>query len=329
MCGIEQIRKAFACLIDSSLKNKNVAQAPYCWSRFIAGDLLFVGRPGRASGEGDLIDGGLRNRGEIMNTNNLAGMCAGLLFSAVLGGCGGGGDSGSGSASDMPPTIQAVYEGTFSGGTFDGLAHQTFVLDNYQVYAFYGFPINGLVATGFLQGDGTLSNGSFSSNNLKDFSVTGTVQSGTLSASYNQGVSLNGSITSGPTTSTFTGVPLKSSQYNFNTAANPANISGTWSVKDMNADDVTVTIAANGTLNGTFSTGPSATCSFSGTMTPRASGKNVFDLALTFGSAPCALATVQISGVAIEYRLPNGKQQFIVAGTDTTRTTGAAFLGTR
>jgi hypothetical protein len=266
-----------------------------------------------------------------MNINNLAGTCAGLLFSAVLGGCGGGGgDSGSGSTSDMPPTVQAVYVGTFSGGApFDGLAHQTFVLDNEQFYTFYGIANNGLIAIGFLQGDGTLSNGSFSSTNLKDFSITGTVKSGTLSASYNRGVSLNGSITSGTTTSAFTGVPLKSSLYNFNIAANLANISGTWSVKDMNADDVTVTIAANGTLNGTFSTGLSNGCSFSGTMTPRASGKNVFDLALTFGSAPCALAAVPISGIAIEYHLPGGKQQFIVAGTDTARTKGAAFLGTR
>jgi hypothetical protein len=262
-----------------------------------------------------------------MNINNLAGMCAGLLFSAVLGGCGGGGgDSGSGSASVMPPTIHAVYDGTFSGGTFDGLAHQTFVLDNYQIYAFYGFPVNGLVATGFLQGDGTLSNGSFSSHNLKDFSVNGTVQSGTLSASYNQGVGLNGSIT-GPTTSTFTGVPLTSSLYNFNTAANPENISGIWTLTDMQGATVAMTI----TLSGTFS-GSSAGCSFNGTMTPRASGKNVFDLALTFDVAPlCTLAVagVQISGVALEYRLSDGKQQFIVAGTDTARTIGAAFLGTR
>jgi hypothetical protein len=268
-----------------------------------------------------------------MNINNLAGMCAGLLFSAVLGGCGGGGDSGSGSTPAMPPTIHAVYEGTFSGGgTFDHLAHQTFVLDNDQFYTFYGIPSNGLVAIGFLQGDGTLSNGSFSSTNLKDFSVTGTVQSGSLSASYNPGVSLNGSITSGADTFTFTGAPLRSSLYNFNIAAKPENISGTWSLKDMHADDVTVNIAANGTLNGTFLSGPSIGCLFSGTMTPRASGKNVFDLALTFGPAPCALAAVQISGVALEYRLSGGsggKQQFIVAGTNTARTTGAAFLGTR
>jgi hypothetical protein len=268
-----------------------------------------------------------------MNINNLASTCAGLLFAAVLGGCGGGGgggngDSSSGSGLRLGPGPFALgIHGTY-GGTFSNtLAHQTFVLDNEQFYTFYGISSNGeLVATGFLQGDGTLSNGSFSSQNLRDFSTTGTVNSGSLSASFNPGASFNGSYTSGTSTTAFASVPLTTSLYNFDTAANLANITGAWTVKDMQGFDFNVTITASGTL-----TGSSGACSINGTVTPRASGKNVFELALTFGPAPCPsqLAGVPINGVALEYVLANGRRQLVLAGTDTGRTKGAALLGRR
>jgi hypothetical protein len=271
-----------------------------------------------------------------MNIKNRTGTCAALIFSAILSGCGGGGGgaaagedlspgSGSGPANSILaviPGIHGIHVGTFS----NGLSHATFVLDNEQFYTMYGIPFNGdLAAIGFLQGDGTLSNGSFSSTNLRDYSTTGAVQSGSLSASFNPGVSLNGSITSGTSTLTFTSVPPQGSPYNFNTAANPAKIIGAWSLKDMQGYAVAMDVAADGSFTGSSSTG----CAFNGTMTPRASGKNVFDLALMFGHAPCALPGVPISGIGLEYLLADGRQQFVVAGANPTRTAGIAFLGTR
>ena len=67
----------------------------------------------------------------------------------------------------------------------------------------------------------------------------------------------------------------------------------------------------------------------SGSLTPRTSGKNVFNLAVTFGPAPCYLPNKNANGIAITYALTNGKSQFVAAVIDDTRTYGAAIVGSR
>ncbi|HEU0189448.1 MAG TPA: hypothetical protein VFQ97_05570 [Gallionella sp.] len=85
-----------------------------------------------------------------------------------------------------------------------------------------------------------------------------------------------------------------------------------------------MTIATNGSF-----TGSSGGCLFSGTFTPRASGKNIFDFTTTFGAAPCTLPGQTATGIAINYLLANGTRQFVVAGVDTGRTVGTAVFGVR
>jgi hypothetical protein len=271
-----------------------------------------------------------------MRINKTTSIFAGFLVSALLTGCGGGGGGGDGrggvsgsnndkgdygAGADTAPGIHGIHVGSLS----NGMAHTTFVLDDEEFYILYGVPTNGqLFTTGFFQGDGALSNGSLSSPNVRDFSMTGTVKSGSLSASFNPGVSLNGSVTSGSTTLTFTSAPLANSPYNFHTAAKPANLAGAWGITGMQGTAVVLNIGTNGSF-----TGSEGGCSISGTMTPRASGKNVFDLALTYGPAPCGSPGESIIGVALEYILAGGRQQLVVAGADSTRPTGAVFLGTR
>jgi hypothetical protein len=70
-------------------------------------------------------------------------------------------------------------------------------------------------------------------------------------------------------------------------------------------------------------------CAFSGTITPRASGKNVYDVSLKFGAAPCALANQTATGVAVTYLLTNGKRQLIALTVDSTRTYGVGAFGNR
>lgn len=257
-----------------------------------------------------------------MNPKNLVVFAGSTLLSLFLVGCGGGGSS-----SSTPAPVTSSGEGVYEGSISNGRIHNTLVLENDQFFTLYGNAIagGGLAVTGFIQGNGKSNNGNFTSTDLKDFFANGTVVSGSLSASYTAKTSLNGSVTEGSSTVTFTGTsPLKNSLYVYEKAANLANIVGAWSLFDLQGSSTALNIVSNGAFTGT-----SNGCSFSGTLNPRASGKNVFDLALTFGAAPCRLAGQAANGIAVEYPLSNGTRQLLIAGTNATRTNGTALLGVR
>jgi hypothetical protein len=252
-----------------------------------------------------------------MKKNKLA--AAGTLaVAAILAGCGGGGDS---SSPDTASSAEGVYQGTISNGA----EHNTLVLENGQYYSMYGRTIDGVYYVyGFLQGTGTSNNGSFTSTDLKDFYYTDAVFSGSLSASYRPDVSFNGSITEGGSTVTFTGAPVQDSLYNYKTPANLANIVGPWNMNSLQGSAVALHVASSGAF-----TGSSDGCTFSGTIQPRASGKNVFNVSLRFGAAPCVLPGQSANGIGFEFLLANGQRQFIMAGANATRDRGTLFLGAR
>jgi hypothetical protein len=247
------------------------------------------------------------------------------VLSSVLVGCGGGGGGGTPAAS-APITPASTAEGVYAGTISNGKTHNTLVLENDQVYVMYGTTVNGgIMVSGFLQGNGKSNNGTFTASDMRDYSPSaGTSPNFSLSATYVKNTSFNGTTTDGTTTISFTGGPLQNSLYNYNTAANVANIVGTWSVTDLAGKPVVLNIGASGSF-----TGSTSGCTFSGTLKPRASGKNVFDAVATFGLAPCLLPGQTVSGIALEYPLAGGGRQLIIAGTDALRNNGAAFLGAR
>lgn len=251
-----------------------------------------------------------------------------MVFSALGAGCGGGGgaSTSTGSAAPAPaPVISAGAEGVYEGSISNGRSHTTLVLENDQFFTLYGSAIagGGMAVSGFIQGAGKSSNGSFSSTDMKDFLPDGSSVAGSLSASYVPKASFNGSVTENASTVTFTGASLQSSSYTYDMAANQADIVGAWSMIDLQGSSVILNIATSGALAGSVSG-----CSFTGRISPRASGKNIFDVALTFGPSPCRLAGQAASGIAVEY-LSSGKRQFVIAATDTARASGTAFLGQR
>lgn len=252
-----------------------------------------------------------------MKTDTALGLGVALLSSAILSGCGGGG--GGSASSPATASVEGAYLGTIS----NGLEHNTVVLDDGQYYTLYGTTTSGgFAAAGFIQGSGQANNGSFSSSNLRDYFASGQVQSGTLSASYTA-TSLNGSVTEGSSTVTFTGAPIDVAVFNYNSAANLASITGSWNLTSIQNESVSVNIAANGTFSAF-----AGACSITGAITPRASGKNVFNVTQTFGSA-CALPGQSASGIALTYLLTNGKRQLIVAETTASRANGTLLFGVR
>lgn len=248
------------------------------------------------------------------------------MLSLVLVGCGGGGGgSGTSVAEPVPIVPPTTAEGVYAGTISNGKSLNALILENDQIYVMYGTMVNGnLMVSGFIEGNGKSNNGSFSASDMRDFSPNGTSPNFSLSASYVKNTSFNGTTTDGSTTISFTGGPLQNSLYNYNTAANIANIVGAWTVTDLAGTPVALNISASGSF-----TGSTSGCAFTGTIKPRASGKNVFDAVATFGAAPCLLPGQTVSGIALEYPLAGGGRQLIIAGTDALRNNGAAYLGAR
>jgi hypothetical protein len=253
-----------------------------------------------------------------------------ITVSALLGGCGGGGGGkggGGGSAAEgsaSPATANAA-QGTYQGTASNGSTHDIIVLDNGQYYSIYGYALAGRsIVAGLLQGTGQANNGTFTSTDLKDFDYNARVRPGSLSASYKPGVSFNGSVTGGSRSTTFTGAVHDSSLFNYNTPAKPADIAGDWNTSSLTGSRYALNIAAGGLLTGTGASG----CSIKGTATPRGS-KNVFDVALTFGGAPCPMPNQSTTGIAISYVVSSGKRQLILAGVDGPRNNALVLFGDR
>jgi len=226
-------------------------------------------------------------------------------------------------ASNTTGTAEGAYTGsTTNGSSFD---FDSVVLEDGSYYILYGIRSNGVMTVlGFTQGNGTSSNGGFSSANMNDFTASGTVLNGTLSATYSAN-SLGGSATEGGVTSTFLGTTPLNSVYVYNTLAKLTDITGAWALIDMQGGaSISVNIAADGS----FITS-SGGCTSTGTLTPRPSGKNIFNFTTTFGAFPCKLPGQTATGIAIDFLLADGSRQFIAAGSNTVRTAGTAIFGTR
>lgn len=244
---------------------------------------------------------------------------------SLLAACGGGGSSAAPATVTAPAVQPVVAEGAYSGTFSNGGEHFTLVLDDHQMYSIYGTSTAGVFGlNGFLQATIQTSGATLTSSDVKDATNTGQLITGSLSATYSAGVSLNGTLTEGSSTVTFTSAPLVATVYDYKQAARIDDIVGQWDLTSLNNYPVSLTIGAAGELMGT-----SGGCSLQGSIKPRASGKHVFDTTVTFGPAPCVLPGQTLSGIAIDYRLNNGKRQLLIAGLSADRKSSGAFVGMR
>lgn len=248
-----------------------------------------------------------------------------FLASAVLAGCGGG---SSPSVVVAPLVITASAEGVYAG-TLTGSKSSAFemlVLENGDFWSLYGtLTASVFNIAGFVQGSGTSDNGKFTSANTKDFGFAPAL-AGTANATYDPiAKTILGTVNATAGTVTFSGAPIPGSLYNYSAPASLTTVAGSWSTTSLSGEGVSLTIAPNGAFTANSALG----CQFSGTVVPRPSGKNVFNVALTFGAAPCALPGQAGAGIALAYPLSSGKTQLLVTVTDSTRTYGSAVFGTR
>jgi hypothetical protein len=116
----------------------------------------------------------------------------------------------------------------------------------------------------------------------------------------------------------------------YDQAASLANLAGTytgWAVTGATAaQTATVAVDVNGNISSSFVSG-NLTCATSGTASVRASGKNVFNLQLTFTGNYCALGNgTVVTGVAT-YDSVN--RQVIFMGLNSAKSDGLVYAGTR
>jgi hypothetical protein len=220
---------------------------------------------------------------------------------------------------------EGVYVGTLTGSSSSDF--QVLVLESGEFYGLYGTNVSSSFAVaGFVQGLGVSdnSNNSFTSSNVRDFGFLPSAAS-TLTSTY-AASAINGSLVTSGQTTTFNGArPSGTGSFDYNAAATLSSITGVWNLAVLGGGSAAVNIGAGGIF-----TGSTSGCSFSGNITPRASGKNVFNISLTYGPAPCLAPATTGTGIALSYPVNNGNsQQLIIAGVNSTRTAGTALFGTR
>lgn len=244
-----------------------------------------------------------------------------LAAAALVSACGGGGG-------DAPTATQvAALDGYYQGTVSTGNQFQLLALENGQFYSLVGttdaqgvFRVSSLV-----EGRGTTTNGTFATSSVKEFTSTGQVLSESLSATYVPKTSVAGTLTSSSGAVTFNGTAPASNNYNYDTAATLSAVSGSWSGSSLYGEGQTIAISATGAITGTSALG----CHYTGTASPRASGKNVLDVTVAFGPAPCALPGQSGSGVGVSTVLANGRQQLLVALTNADRSAGIVVFAQR
>ncbi len=218
---------------------------------------------------------------------------------------------------------QGLYLGTIgtTNGTFSLL-----MLENDEAYALYGQTTNGVFSVyGMIRTDGMATVSAYSSANVRDYTGIGTVLFYTMAATYSPGSTFAGAMTtaSGGLLN-FSTVSVPANYYSYASPAQLGSVSGAWSGALLNGFTGTVNIAADGTLSGTL-----GGCALSGTLVPRPSGKNVFNLKASFGGAPCTTPGEAMSGVALGYTNAGNQKQLTLLLTNADHSKGTAFVAVR
>lgn len=210
---------------------------------------------------------------------------------------------------------QGMYAGTL---TATGRLFHSLVLENGQYWGFYGIATTGAPSpTGFVQGNGSSSAGSYSTADFKDFGPNPAAQGG-LTANYSPLASLNGTITVAANSLPFTSTGIADAVYRYNAPANLAELSGSQRMEGSALGHHVMQVNADGTFSAT-----TLACNYTGKLSPRATGRNVFDVTWTFGAGTCPLQGQSATGVAFSYAAhAGGTRGLIMAATNAARTIG-------
>jgi len=204
---------------------------------------------------------------------------------------------------------------------------QMLALENGIVWGMYGRTVNGtFLVAGMLNANGAATNGSYAATDLRDYYYTGQTTAGTVSASYTGAGTWNGSAIYPSAAVSFTTQKVAASYYNYDTQAQLSAIAGSWSGTDLSGDPATVVISSTGAISGN-----SQGCLFTGSAVPRATGKNIFDVTITFANSQlCNLPGGSAAGIGVTYPIGGTTRNQLLVGVQTAnRAVGDAFIAIR
>ena len=211
-----------------------------------------------------------------------------LGFAATA--CGGGGGS-SPAAPPTPPAVVNTAEGIWIGTAGTGNTAAVAILENGETWGLYssGTTIIGAL-NGTVTGAGSAVSGSGSDYNL----VSHTVSSGTLNGNVSAKSAINITTSTG---GTFNG----SYRTFYDQPASLAALAGTYTGYGVSGSSSTQSFPLTINASGAISAGSAAQgCTASGAATTRSSGKNIFNLSVTFTGTNCALGNgASTTGIAI------------------------------
>lgn len=255
-----------------------------------------------------------------------------VLATAAVVGCGGGGGGGASSSASNSALIdpQGFYTGTLAGVPIGSTDLKMVVLENNAIWAIYGSEASeGFTPRGFIASSASLDTTTLSSTSLIELEDLG---GGAAAVGSSSGAFLSLDVSQDRLSGTIGGAfnPSNGSHqiitallsasypsvtaYNYNTSALISDISGSWTISGASAGTPSVAqynlyVAANGQF--TMQTG---SCSFSGSISPRTSGKNVFNLSFNGQSSVNCSHSGNTSGIAISYLIPGtALRQIIIA----------------
>jgi hypothetical protein len=242
-----------------------------------------------------------------------------IVATCALAACGGGGGGGGTDA----PAVQKY--GVFAGTSSAGFDTEMIALENGEVWGLYGRAVGGnSFIFGMYQSVGSVSGNSYTASNLKDFYYNGVVTPGSVNATFNGSNAWSGTLAFPSQNITYSFAREVAATYNYDKAATLSDVAGNWSGHVLDGTAATVSISSNGAVSGT-----SVGCSFSGTATPVSSGKNLFNVAITFGASPCVQAGLAMNGIGIVVSPSSTTKALYVMYLNTARTYGDTFFALR
>lgn len=233
------------------------------------------------------------------------------LFSLFIGGvltaCGGGGGT---------DAVVNTAEGYWSGPTSNGSNVSLAILENGDAWGIYS---SGSTIYGALNGTAS-GNGTVFSASGKNFDFTaGTVGAGSFTGTVAQKSAINATANIGSTVSL-------TYQADYDKPASLANLAGSYAGSGRTGLH---TFTGNLTINASGSfTAADGGCTTSGSLAPRASGKNIFNFSATFVGVCVLPSNTTVNGVAYldTTVTPN---RVLVLGLNSDKSDGVVILGTK
>lgn len=218
----------------------------------------------------------------------------------------------------QPLVTTGTAEGIWTGSTVSGAQVDLLILENGETWGIFG--LAGSVV-GALYGNTSSTSTSLSGSGSSFNFLARTSSTGSYTGGYTAKGSINVTVSDG---NKFSGTYVPA----YDQAATVAGLAGVyagWAVTGSTvAQPTNVTIDGGGNISSSYVSG-SLSCNTSGKVTPRASGKNVFNIQLTFSGNFCALGNgATVNGVG-SYN--SASKQIIAIGLNSAKSDGLFYLG--